>query len=162
MEIVNFGIDRAMKDALADAELERARLGSYGLETEHLLLALLRTPRFTGTQILVRLRIDLAAVKERVEAAVEAAGPMRLWEPPPPPPRRWKPQIAEAHHLGWGVKNVLRYSMEEARALNHSGVGTEHLLLGLLREKDGIAAKVLTDLGISLDEARTQLGPPPL
>ena len=54
------------------------------------------------------------------------------------------------------AKKVLEFAMAEARELNHSYVGTEHLLLGLLREEKGIAAQVLNSLGVSLEEARAE------
>ena len=55
------------------------------------------------------------------------------------------------------AKKVIEYSMEEARTLNHNYVGTEHILLGLLREQEGVAAQVLMNLGLKLEEVREEV-----
>jgi ATP-dependent Clp protease ATP-binding subunit ClpC len=91
--------------------------------------------------VLTNLAVDLEQIQERIEESV----------------RRGKATIAlgELPYTS-RAKKVLEFAMAEARELNHSYVGTEHLLLGLLREEKGIAAEVLNQLGVTLDEARRQ------
>ena len=121
------------------AREEAIRLQHDYVGTEHILLGLIREGEGVAAAVLTNLSVDLAQVQERIEESV----------------RRGKATIAlgELPYTS-RAKKVLEFAMAEARELNHSYVGTEHLLLGLLREEKGIAAEVLNQLGVTLEEAR--------
>ena len=113
-------------------ELDRTFIG-----TEHLLLGVLADADALGTKALVALGVDPADVRRAVEAADVEDGD-------PPRRRRHRPFTP-------GAKKVLELSLREAVALAHNYVGTEHLVLALQREKDGMAAKILRECGIERD-----------
>jgi ATP-dependent Clp protease ATP-binding subunit ClpC len=123
------------------AREEAIRLQHDYVGTEHILLGLIREGEGVAAAVLTNLSVDLEQVQERIEESV----------------RRGKATIAlgELPYTS-RAKKVLEFAMAEARELNHSYVGTEHLLLGLLREEKGIAAEVLNQLGVTLEEARRQ------
>jgi ATP-dependent Clp protease ATP-binding subunit ClpA len=107
--------------------------------------------------------IDLDAVREKVE---ETFGEGALEPPPAEPTRRRglfrRPQPAPAYSPGHipftpRAKKVLELSLREALRLKHKHIGPEHILLGLLREGEGLAATVLTGAGVSLDDLRTHV-----
>src|SRR5690606_2907407 len=129
------------RKVLAMAREEAIRLQHDYVGTEHILLGLIREGEGVAAAVLMNLNVDLEQIHERVEESV----------------RKGKATIAlgELPYTS-RAKKVLEYAMAEARELNHSYVGTEHLLLGLLREERGIAAQVLNSLGVSLEEARAQ------
>ncbi|MBT7170957.1 MAG: NDP-hexose 4-ketoreductase, partial [Phycisphaerales bacterium] len=110
--------------------------------TEHILLGLVKEGSGVGANVLKRLGVELHKVRMEVEKLVKPGPDMVTMGKLPHTPR---------------AKKVFEYSIEEARALNHNYVGTEHLLLGLLRESEGIAAQVLLNLGIRLDEVRDEV-----
>ena len=123
-----------------------AREEAIGLQldhvgTEHILLGLIREGEGVAAAVLTNLSVDLDQVPERIEESV----------------RRGKATVAlgELPYTS-RAKKVLEFAIAEARELNHPYVGTEHLLLGLLREEKGIAAEVLHQLGVTLEEARRQ------
>ncbi len=121
------------------AREEAIRLQHDYVGTEHLLLGLIREGEGVAAVVLQNLSVDLDQIHERVEEAVrEGKATIALGE---------LPYTSRA-------KKVLEFAMTEARDFSHSYVGTEHLLLGLLREEKGIAAQVLNSLGATLDEAR--------
>ena len=99
--------------------------------------------------------IDLAAVLAHIE---EALGPEALTQAPCPPRRGWlrrrQSQRSRSPRFAPRAKKVLELSLREALALRHHYIGPEHILLGLLREGDGLAAKVLTDSGVDLHQLR--------
>ncbi len=134
--------DRVRK-VLQMAREEAARLHHEYVGTEHILLGLIREGEGVAAAVLTNLSVDLEDIQQKIEETVKkgkapaAAGPPDL------------PYTSRA-------KKVLELAMSEARELNHSYVGTEHLLLGLLREEKGIAAQVLTDAGVSLEQARAE------
>jgi ATP-dependent Clp protease ATP-binding subunit ClpC len=134
--------DRVRK-VLQMAREEAARLHHEYVGTEHILLGLIREGEGVAAAVLTNLNVDLEEIQQKIEETVKrgkapaAAGPPDL------------PYTSRA-------KKVLELAMSEARELNHSYVGTEHLLLGLLREEKGIAAQVLTDAGINLEQARAE------
>jgi len=131
--------DRARK-VMSLANEEAQRFNHEYIGTEHLLLGLLKEGSGTGANVLKNLDVDLRKVRNEVGKLVKA-GPMAL--------RLGKlPQTPRA-------RQVIDYAIQEARNLNHNYVGTEHLLLGLLREHDGVAAQVLRQLGLSLEETRS-------
>ena len=134
--------DRVRK-VLQMAREEAARLHHEYVGTEHILLGLIREGEGVAAAVLTNLNVDLDDIQQKIEETVKkgkapaAAGPPDL------------PYTSRA-------KKVLELAMSEARELNHSYVGTEHLLLGLLREEKGIAAQVLTDADVSLEQARAE------
>ena len=134
--------DRVRK-VLQMAREEAARLHHEYVGTEHILLGLIREGEGVAAAVLTNLNVDLDDIQQKIEETVKkgkapaAAGPPDL------------PYTSRA-------KKVLELAMSEARELNHSYVGTEHLLLGLLREEKGIAAQVLTDGDVSLEQARAE------
>lgn len=123
------------------AREEAIRLQHDCVGTEHILLGLIREGAGVAAVVLTNLSVDLDQVQEGIEESV----------------RRGKATIAlgELPYTS-RAKKVLEFAMAEARELNHSYVGTEHLLLGLLREEKGIAAEVLNRLGVTLKEVRRQ------
>lgn len=133
-------IDGARK-VLAMAREEAIRLGHSHLGTEHILLGLIREGEGVAAAVLINLSVGLEQVRSLVEQFVpRGKATMSIGEIP----------------YNRGAKKVLEFAMSEARDLQHSYVGTEHLLLGLLHEERGIAADVLARLGISLDGARQE------
>lgn len=136
---MNYNFTDRVRKVLAMAREEAIRLQHDYVGTEHILLGLIREGEGVAAAVLQHLSVDLEQIHERVEESV----------------RKGKATIAlgELPYTS-RAKKVLEFAMAEAREFNHSYVGTEHLLLGLLREEKGIAAQVLNSLGVSLDEAR--------
>ena len=126
--------------ALANHEAQRFNHEYIG--TEHILLGLLKEGSGVGPNVLKNLDVDLHKVRMEVEKRVKSGPEMVTMGKLPKTPR---------------AKKVLEYAVEEARNLNHNYIGTEHLLLGLLREQDGVAAQVLMNLGLKLDEVREEV-----
>jgi len=124
------------------AREEAARLHHEYVGTEHILLGLIREGEGVAAAVLTNLSVDLDEIQQRIEETV----------------KKGKAPAPEGPDLPYTsrAKKVLELAMSEARELNHSYVGTEHLLLGLLREEKGIAAQVLTDSGVSLEQARAE------
>lgn len=125
---------------LARKEADRFNHGYVG--TEHVLLGLIALGHGVAVNALQALGIDLASVRLEVEKAVGTGPETKTIGNIPFTPR---------------AKKVLALSASEARGLGHSYVGTEHILLGLLREGEGIAARVLENLGVDLDETRFEI-----
>jgi len=138
---MNYNFTDRVRKVLAMAREEAIRLQHDYVGTEHILLGLIREGEGVAAAVLMNLNVDLEQVHERVEGEVKKGkATIALGE---------LPYTSRA-------KKVLEYAMAEARDLSHSYVGTEHLLLGLLREERGIAAQVLNALGVTLEEARAQ------
>ncbi len=133
--------DRARK-VMALANQEAQRFNHEYIGTEHILLGLVKEGSGVGANVLKNLDVDLRKVRLEVEKLVHAGPEMVTMGKLPQTPR---------------AKKVIEYAIEEARNLNHNYVGTEHLLLGLLREHDGVAAQVLMNLGLKLDEVREEV-----
>ena len=133
--------DRARK-VMALANQEAQRLNHEYIGTEHILLGLVKEGSGVGANVLKNLDIDLRKVRIEVEKLVKTGPEMVTMGKLPQTPR---------------AKKVIEYAIEEARNLNHNYVGTEHLLLGLLREHDGVAAQVLMNLGLKLEEVREEV-----
>lgn len=133
--------DRVRK-VLQMAREEASRLHHEYVGTEHILLGLIREGEGVAAAVLTNLHIDLDDIQQKIEETV----------------KKGKAPAPEGPDLPYTsrAKKVLELAMSEARELNHSYVGTEHLLLGLLREEKGIAAQVLADSGISLEQARAE------
>ncbi len=133
--------DRARK-VMALANQEAQRFNHEYIGTEHILLGLVKEGSGVGANVLKNLEVDLRKVRLEVEKIVKSGPDMVTMGKLPQPPR---------------AKKVIEYAIEEARALNHNYVGTEHLLLGLLRENEGVAAQVMMSLGLKLEEVREEV-----
>jgi ATP-dependent Clp protease ATP-binding subunit ClpC len=133
--------DRARK-VMALANQEAQRFNHEYIGTEHILLGLVKEGSGVGANVLKNLDVDLRKVRLEVEKLVKSGPDMVTMGKLPQTPR---------------AKKVIEYAIEEARNLNHNYVGTEHLLLGLLREQDGVAAQVLMNLGLKLEEVREEV-----
>jgi ATP-dependent Clp protease ATP-binding subunit ClpC len=133
--------DRARK-VMALANQEAQRFNHEYIGTEHILLGLVKEGSGVGANVLKALEVDLRKVRLEVEKLVKQGPEMVTMGKLPQTPR---------------AKKVIEYAIEEARNLNHNYVGTEHLLLGLLREHDGVAAQVLRNLGLKLEEVREEV-----
>ena len=133
--------DRARK-VMALANQEAQRFNHDYIGTEHVLLGLVKEGSGVGANVLKNLGVDLRKVRLEVEKLVKSGPEMVTMGKLPQTPR---------------AKRVIEYAIEEARNLNHNYVGTEHLLLGLLREQDGVAAQVLMNLGLKLEDVREEI-----
>ena len=139
---MNYNFTDRVRKVLAMAREEAVRLQHDYVGTEHILLGLIREGDGVAAEVLRSLAADLDELLRLVEENVR--------------PGKASASIGELPYTT-RAKKVLEYAMAEARELNHSYVGTEHLLLGLLREEKGLAAKVLGELGIGLEEARSEM-----
>jgi ATP-dependent Clp protease ATP-binding subunit ClpC len=123
------------------AREEAARLQHDYIGTEHLLLGVIREGEGIAATVLNNLGLDLDAIRQAVESMVSATGGTLTIGEIPFTPR---------------AKRVLELSVDEARQLGHNYVGTEHLLLGLIREGEGVAARVLLELGVDRKKVREE------
>ncbi|MDE3053540.1 MAG: ATP-dependent Clp protease ATP-binding subunit [Gemmatimonadota bacterium] len=137
-----YNFTERVRKVLAMAREEAARLHHEYVGTEHILLGLIREGEGVAATVLQNLNVELDEVQQKIEDTVRKGKAAQATGPDLPYTSR--------------AKKVLELAMAEARELNHSYVGTEHLLLGLLREEKGIAAQVLTEAGISLEAARAE------
>ncbi|RKD22765.1 ATP-dependent Clp protease ATP-binding subunit ClpC [Ammoniphilus oxalaticus] len=131
--------ERAQK-VLALAQEEAVRLGHKNIGTEHVLLGLIREGEGIAAKALQALGLGLDKIQGEVESLIGRGGEN-------PSNINYTPR----------AKKVIELSMDEARKLGHTYVGTEHILLGLIREGEGVAARVLNNLGVSLNKARQQV-----
>ncbi len=125
---------------LTSAQEEAQRLYHSYIGTEHLLLGLIREEEGVGAKVLISLGVTLSKVRSAVEYIIG---------------RGEKPATGEIE-LTPRAKRVIELAIDEARHLGHNYIGTEHLLLGLLHEGEGVAASVLESFGITLEQARTE------
>jgi len=139
---MNYNFTDRVRKVLAMAREEAVRLQHDYVGTEHILLGLIREGEGVAAEVLRNLAADLDDLLRLVEENIRAG--------------KATTPIGELPYTT-RAKKVLEYAMAESRELNHSYVGTEHLLLGLLREERGLAAKVLGELGIGVDEARGEM-----
>ncbi|MCS7091114.1 MAG: ATP-dependent Clp protease ATP-binding subunit [Verrucomicrobiota bacterium] len=130
------------QQVLALARKEADRFNHNFVGTEHLLLGLLKLGQGVAVNVLQRMGLDLESVRMEVEKLVGTGPDQKMMGSIPFTPR---------------VKKVLALAQKEAKALNHTYVGTEHILLGLLREGDGVAAKVLKSFDIDLEQTRQEI-----
>ncbi|HUX34014.1 MAG TPA: ATP-dependent Clp protease ATP-binding subunit, partial [Gemmatimonadaceae bacterium] len=137
-----YNFTERVRKVLAMAREEAARLHHEYVGTEHILLGLIREGEGVAATVLQNLNVELDEVQQKIEDTVRKGKAVQTTGPDLPYTSR--------------AKKVLELAMAEARELNHSYVGTEHLLLGLLREEKGIAAQVLTEAGVSLEAARAE------
>ena len=133
--------DRARK-VMQLANQEAQRFNHEYIGTEHVLLGLIKEGSGVAANVLKNLDVDLRKIRLEVEKLVQSGPDMVTMGKLPQTPR---------------AKKVIEYSMEEARNLNHNYVGTEHILLGLLREQEGVAAQVLMNLGLKLEDVREEV-----
>ncbi|MBU0534088.1 MAG: ATP-dependent Clp protease ATP-binding subunit [Candidatus Omnitrophica bacterium] len=133
--------ERARK-VLALAKEEARRLGHDFVGTEHIVLGILREGSGVACAVLQRMNLQSDLIKEATEE-ITGKGPNVL-------------NFGEISFTP-KARRVLELAMEESRNLGHSYVGTEHLLLGILREKEGIGAQILGDLGISIEKTREEI-----
>ncbi|QDV71609.1 ClpA/B family protein [Rosistilla carotiformis] len=133
--------DRARK-VMQLANQEAQRFNHEYIGTEHILLGLVKEGSGVAANVLKNLEVDLRKIRLEVEKLVQSGPEMVTMGKLPQTPR---------------AKKVIEYSMEEARNLNHNYVGTEHILLGLLREQEGVAAQVLMNLGLKLEDVREEV-----
>src|SRR5579859_680872 len=131
--------DRARK-VLSLAQDEAQRFNHNYIGTEHLLLGLVREGDGVAAKVLSNLGVELTKVRSTLELMIGRGDGMVLGE----------------IGLTPRAKKVIELAVDEARRLNHHYIGTEHLLLGLVREGEGIAAGVLESLGVNLEKVRTQ------
>jgi nanoRNase/pAp phosphatase (c-di-AMP/oligoRNAs hydrolase) len=130
--------DRARK-VMALANQEAQRFNHEYIGTEHVLLGLVKEGSGVAANALKSLGLDLRKVRQEVEKLCKSGPDYELRGNLPQTPR---------------VKKAIEYAIEEARNLNHNYVGTEHLLLGLIREQEGVAARVLCNLGLDLEDVQ--------
>src|SRR5437667_3982173 len=130
------------QQVLALARKEADRFNHNYVGTEHLLLGLIKLGQGVAVNVLQKMGLDLETVRMEVEKQVGSGPEPKMVGNVPYTPR---------------VKKVLALAGKEAKALNHSYVGTEHILLGLLREGEGVAARVLKSLEIDIERTRNEI-----
>src|SRR4051794_37095117 len=130
------------QQVLALARKEADRFNHNYVGTEHLLLGLIKLGQGVAVNVLQKMGLDLETVRMEVEKQVGSGPETKMVGNIPYTPR---------------VKKVLALAGKEAKALNHSYVGTEHILLGLLREGEGVAARVLKSLEIDIERTRNEI-----
>src|SRR5688572_18188700 len=140
-EAMNNFTPRAQQ-VLALARKEADRFNHNFVGTEHLLLGLIKLGQGVAVNVLQKMGLDLETVRMEVEKQVGTGPDQKLMGNIPYTPR---------------VKKVLALASKEAKALNHTYVGTEHILLGLLREGDGVAARVLKNLDVDIEQTRQEI-----
>ena len=140
-EAMNNFTPRAQQ-VLALARKEADRFNHNFVGTEHLLLGLIKLGQGVAVNVLQKMGLDLETVRMEVEKQVGTGPDQKMIGNIPYTPR---------------VKKVLALASKEAKALNHTYVGTEHILLGLLREGDGVAARVLKNLDVDIEQTRQEI-----
>ncbi|SFM51058.1 ATP-dependent Clp protease ATP-binding subunit ClpC [Gracilibacillus orientalis] len=131
--------ERAQK-VLALSQEEAVRLGHNNIGTEHILLGLVSEGEGIAAKALYAIGLGADKIRDEVESLIGKGS-----------------EVSQTIHYTPRAKKVIELSMDEARKLGHSYVGTEHILLGLIREGEGVAARVLNNLGVSLNKARQQV-----
>src|SRR5215212_2399042 len=130
------------QQVLALARKEADRFNHNYVGTEHLLLGLIKLGQGVAVNVLQKMGLDLETVRMEVEKQVGSGPETKMVGNIPYTPR---------------VKKVLALAGKEAKSLNHSYVGTEHILLGLLREGEGVAARVLKNLEVDIERTRNEI-----
>ena len=133
--------DRARK-VMQLAKQEAQRFNHEYIGTEHILLGLVKEGSGVAANVLKNLDVDLRKIRNEVEKIVQPGPDIVTMGRLPQTPR---------------AKKVIEYSMQEARNFNHNYVGTEHMLLGLLLESEGVASMVLKNLGVMPDIVRNEV-----
>src|SRR5881628_1099797 len=140
-EAMNNFTPRAQQ-VLALARKEADRFNHNFVGTEHLLLGLIKLGQGVAVNVLQKIGLDLETVRMEVEKLVGTGPDQKMIGNIPYTPR---------------VKKVLSLAAKEAKGLNHTYVGTEHILLGLLREGDGVAARVLKNMDVDIEQTRQEI-----
>jgi ATP-dependent Clp protease ATP-binding subunit ClpC len=130
------------QQVLALARKEADRFNHNYVGTEHLLLGLIKLGQGVAVNVLQKMGLDLETVRMEVEKQVGSGPETKMVGNIPYTPR---------------VKKVLALAGKEAKSLNHSYVGTEHILLGILREGDGVTARVLKNLDVEIEHTRNEI-----
>ena len=130
------------QQVLALARKEADRFNHNVIGTEHLLLGLIKLGQGVAVNVLQKMGLDLETVRLAVEKAVGTGPDQKMIGNIPYTPR---------------VKKVLDLAKREAKNLNHTYIGTEHILLGLLREGDGVAARILRELDVDIEQTRQEV-----
>lgn len=136
------------RHVMALASREAQQFGHDYIGTEHILWGLAKEVSGVAAAVLEHFDVDLRPLRKEVEALLE---------------NRPHKETVEALPQSQSAKDVITYAIEEVRALHHNYIGTEHLLLGLMRDSEMISAQVLANLGLSLDAVRDEvrkLAPP--
>lgn len=128
------------RQAISLAEEEAKRFGHNYVGTEHILLGLVREPDGVAARVFQNLGVELLKMRSAIEFIIGQS------EKPVPGDMGLTPR----------AKKVIELAVDEARRLNHSYIGTEHLLIGLLREGEGVAVGVLESLGVTLKKVRRE------
>ena len=126
---------------LSLSQEEALRFNHNYIGTEHILLGLVRETEGVAARVLSNLGIELSKVRSAVEFIIG---------------RGEKPVSGENIGLTPRAKRVIELAVDEARRMSHHYIGTEHLLIGLMREGEGVAAGVLESLGVTLDKVRAE------
>ena len=130
------------QQVVALARMEADRLNHNFMDTEHLLLGLIKLRRGVAVRVLQKMGLDFEIVRQEIEKqAGSSISPKTIGNIP----------------FTYGVKKSLSLAIKEANSLRHSYVGTEHLLLGLLREGDGVAARVLKSFQVTFEKAHLEI-----
>jgi ATP-dependent Clp protease ATP-binding subunit ClpC len=137
-----YNFTERVRTVLRMAREDSAWLHHEYVGTEHILLGIVREGEGVASTVLQNLGAELDEIQQKIMDTVKAGRSAQITGPDLPYTSR--------------AKKVLELAMSEARELNHTYVGTEHLLLGLLREEKGIAAQVLIDAGVSFEGARAE------
>jgi len=140
-ETLNSFPPRAQR-VLALAREEAIRMDHYFAGTEHVLLGLISLSQGVAVNVLLKLGINLTTLRETIEKGVGTGPDQRLTRNPAFTPR---------------AKRALALAVKEAKIMNHAYIGTEHILLGLLNEGSGVAARVLKDLGVDFQKTRAEI-----
>ena len=130
------------RNVIALAHREAQRLNHDHLGTEHILLALTKESRSVGEHVIETLHIDIKALRAKIEELSPAGV---------------TPAELGAIPGDEREKHVIKHSIMEARALKHSYIGSEHLLLGLAKETDGVACKALSAMGVSYEAIKDEV-----
>ncbi len=136
-----YNFTERVRKGLARAREEAFHMGHEYVGTEHLLLGIVSDDDGVALAVIQNLNADCDAIRRRIQAVVKSGSAAH--------PAGDLPYTTRA-------KKTLEFAMAEARELNHTYVGTEHLLLGLIREEQGIAANVLREAGLTLENTRTE------
>jgi ATP-dependent Clp protease ATP-binding subunit ClpC len=132
--------DRA-RQALTDAQAAAARFDQNYIGPQHILLGVIGVDGDAGAKVLVNLGVELPKVRTAVEFLIDAGQ---------------RPVVGEVG-LTPAAKHVIELAIDEARRMEHRYLGTEHLLLGIVRQGDSVAAGVLESLGVNLGDARREV-----
>jgi ATP-dependent Clp protease ATP-binding subunit ClpC len=130
------------------ANQEAQQFGHEFIGTEHILGGLAKEVHGVAAAVLQHFNVDLKPLRKAVEILLAGHPHVEVTE-----------KLAQTEH----TKNVIRYAVEEARSLRHNHIGTEHLLLGLMRDSEATSARILANLGLNLDAVREEvrrLAPP--